>query len=282
LVRCLAVALSAVLTLAAGCGGNETTDRVAGLTADEILSQSTAAAADLTAFRLAADATIAADVAPGTLPKLVEQALSDPVAISGQGPVNGDDASFDLDAEIPGLPRLQANLTKVGGELFVGVLLTDYKVDLPEEQVASVVPGRLPAGLMAWATEPREAGRETVDGVETVHLAAQIDPARAFADLAPLLQAIQGAPLPAATQKQLAGALATRTMDLWIGIDDLLPRRIHTKLDYAGGVAAVRALRSANLDLDLRLSKLGEEVPITAPATTEVLDLARLQALAGG
>ena len=128
-LRVVAVAaLSAVIALGSGCGGgDDTTDRVAGLTPAEILRQSAAAADGLTAFRVAVDATLAADVAPGTLPKLAEQALEEPVTISGAGPVNGDDASFDLDATIAGLPPLQANVTKVAGTLFVGVLLTDYR-----------------------------------------------------------------------------------------------------------------------------------------------------------
>lgn len=275
------IALGAFVALVSGCGGgNETTDRVAGLSPDEILRQSAAAAAGLTAFRVAVDGRLAAEVAPGSLPKLAEQALSDPVTISGQGPVNGDAASFDMDATISGLPPLQVNLTKVAGELFVGVLVTDYKVDLPKAQVASVVPGRLASGLLAWATAPREIGREIVDTVATVHLAATIDTTRALADLAPLIRSIQGSPLPARAQKQLAAALATKTVDLWIGIDDLLPRRIQAKLDYRGGVSAIEALKSATLDLNVNLSKLGEAVPITAPTTTEVLDLARLQVLA--
>lgn len=282
-VRVLVIALGALMALASGCGGGDmTTDRVAGLSPGEILRQSAAAAAGLTAFRVAVDGRLAAEVVPGSLPKLAEQALIDPVTFSGQGPVNGDGASFDLDATISGLPPLPINLTKVADELFIGVLATDYKVDLPKAQVASVVPGRLASGLLAWATAPREVGRETVNDVATVHLAATIDTTRALADLAPLIRSIQGSSLTAAAQKQLAAALATKTVDLWIGIDDLLPRRILAKLDYTGGVSAIRALKSANLNLDVNLRQLGEAVPITAPATTEVLDLARLQALANG
>jgi hypothetical protein len=239
------------------------------------------AAAELTAFHVAVDATVAADVAPGTLPKLLAQALSDPVTITGEGPVNGDAASFDFDANIPGLPALQGNVTKVGGQLFAGVLGTDYRVNLPRAQVAAVVPGRLAAGLLAWATAPTDAGRETIDGAKTVHLAATVDTARALADIAPALQAIQGTTLSAASRRQLESALTTRTLDLWIGVDDLLPRRAVAKLGYAGGVTALSALHKLTLDLSVILTKRGEAVAITAPSTTNVLDLARLRALAG-
>lgn len=282
-LRVLAVAaLGALMALGSGCGGGgDTADRVAGLTPDEILRQSAEAAKGLTAFQVAVDATLAADVAPGTLPKLAEQALEEPVTISGEGPVNGNDASFDLDATIAGLPPLQANVTKVAGRLFVGVLLTDYKVDVDQTQIAAIVPARFPRGMLAWATSPKEVGREKVGDASTVHLTATIDTARALTDLAPVIQRLQGARLSPATRKQLGAAVTTKTIDLWIGVDDLLPRRLRARLDYAGGVQAVRALKTATLDINVNLSKIGDAVPIPAPTTTEVLDLERLQALAG-
>jgi hypothetical protein len=274
------VALGGCLALVVGCGGGTTEDRVNGLTPSEILRQSTAAAAGMTTFHVAVDMTVAADVAPGTLPKLVAQALSDPITITGEGPVQGDAASFDFDATIPGLPPLQGNVTKVGGQLFAGVLGTDYRVDLPRAQVAAVVPGQLAVGLMSWATAPTEVGRETIDGADTVHLAARVDTARALADIAPVLHAIQGTTLSAGARRQLASALTTKTVDLWIGIDDLLPRRAVAKLSYAGGVTALNALHKLRLDLAVRFARLGETVAITAPSTTNVLDVARLRALA--
>jgi hypothetical protein len=234
----------------------------------------------LSAFRLNADVTVSAQITPGAAPALLGQALAEPVTITGEGPVNGDALSFDFDAAVQGLPPLQGNLTKVGDELFVGVLGTDYRVDLPRKSVASVVPGRLATGLLSWATTPKETGRETVDGVATAHLTATVDTAQVLDDIVPLLQTFQRSPLPPAARRQLAAALATKTFDLWIGADDLLPRRISVKLDYTGGVKAVPALRSASLSLDVRLSALGDAVTITAPQTTKVLDLARLSALA--
>ncbi len=281
LLRASLVAFGVCLTLVAGCGGGTTNDRVTGLTPDEILRQSSAAAATLTAFHVAVEATVQADVASGALPKLFVQALADPATITGEGPVDAGAASFDFDAKIKGLPSLQGNVTKVAGELFAGVLGTDYRVDLPQAQVAAVTPGRLPVGLLSWATAPTEVGRETIDGTITVHLAATIDTGRALRAITAAVQTFGGPTLPDATRQQLESALTTKTLDLWIAVNDLLPRRAIVKLDYAGGVTALRALRSGSLQLDVRLSKLGEAVTITTPSTTNVLDLARLRALAG-
>ncbi len=279
-------ALAVALLAAAGCGGGGSTDRVSGLTADEILRQSTVAADGLTAFTLTGNATVQAKVAGGALPALVTQALAGSVKVQGTGPINGDSVSFDFDATLSGLPTIQGNLTKVGGDLYLGVLGMDYKVALPKEQVAAVVPADLVAGLLGWATEPAEAGRETVDGTKTVHLTAKIDLKQALDAISGAVAALGGGEVSPATlrrsQTQIQAAVTGQALDLWIGIDDLIPRRITAKLRFAGTIDALPALRSGSLDLDTRFSKIGEAATITAPATTQVLDLARLRSLAGG
>ena len=270
----------------AGCGGGGSTDRVSGLTPDEILRQSHAAADSLSAFTLTLDATAQARVTAGALPKLVEQALRDSVRLTGAGPINAGSASFDFNAQLSGLPALQGNVTKVGGTLYVGVLGTDYKVALPATQVGRVVPADLAGGLLAWARAPQEVGRETIDGTKTVHLTATVDVERALGAIAGAVAAIGGGDVPAATRRrsatQLRAAIKERKLDLWIGIDDLVPRRVKARLRLDGKVDALPQVSSGSLDLDARLSKIGEAVDIGAPTTTEVLDLARLRSLAGG
>jgi hypothetical protein len=280
------IALAGGLLATAGCGGGGSTDRVSGLTPDEILRQSSAAADGLTAFTLTAEAAVQADVAAGSLPKLVAQALTGSIGLQGTGPVNGGSASFDFDARLTGLPAIQGNITKVDGALYVGVLGTDYKVALPAEQVESVVPAELPGGLLAWATAPAEVGRETIDGTRTVHLTAAVDVERALGAISGAVSAIGGSDVPAATLRrsatQLRAALTEQKLDLWIGIDDLIPRRVTARLRFDGKVDALPQVRSGSLDLDARLSKVGEATDISAPATTAVLDLGRLRSLAGG
>lgn len=279
------VALAVALLAGAGCGGGST-DRTSGLTADEILRRSTAAADGLAAFTLAGDATVQARVAGGGLPALLTQALAESVKVRGTGPVNGDSASFDFDATLPGLPTIQGNLTKVGGDLYAGVLGTDYKVALRKDRVAAVVPADLVGGLLGWATDPAEAGRETVDGTATVHLTAKVNLERALDAISGAVAGLGGGEVPPATlrrsQAQLQAAVTEQALDLWIATDDLIPRRITAKLRFTGKIDALPPLRSGSLDLDARFSKIGESATITAPATTRVLDLARLRSLAGG
>lgn len=277
------IALASVLVVSfAGCGDDGPADRTAGLTPEELIRQSRAAAEAVVAFRLGGEATVTADIAPGTLPKLAADAFDGPVAIDGEGPVNGDDVSFDFDTAVQGLPPLQANLTKVGGQLFAGVLGTDYRIPLPRALVAAIVPARLPSTLLSWVAAPTEVGREDVDGVPTVHVRATIDTDQALDDLAPVLASVAGGELTARDRTLLAEALTTRTIDLWIGSADLIPRRISVDLDYRGGVRRLAAIRTVRLTFTVGFAKIGEPVAITAPETTNVLDLDRLRSLAGG
>lgn len=273
---------AAALTLIAGCGGSSKTDLTTGLDATQILRKSEVAAKALTAFRLVGGATVQAKLAPGapggaTLARLI----ADPVKVDGEGPVNGRSISYDFDATLSGLPAIQANITKVGGGLYLTLLGTDYRVDLPPAQVAAVNPSQIPAGLLSWAVAPKEVGREDVDGEPTVHLSALLDAKRVFADIGPLLGSQVTAAELKASESQLAAALKTRTLDLWIGTSDLIPRRVAAKLRMAGRVDAISQLRSAALDLDVRFTDIGKAVDITAPATTEKLDLNSLTQLAG-
>jgi hypothetical protein len=286
LVATAAALAAAALTLVAGCGGSSKADVTAGLDATQILRKSEAAAKGLTAFRLVGGATVQAKLAPGAPGgATVAQVLAEPVKVDGEGPVNGRSISYDFDATLSGLPAIQANVTKVGGGLYLTLLGTDYRVDVPPAEVAALNPSQLPAGLLSWAVAPREVGRENVDGEPTVHLTALLDAKRVFADLGPLLGSLQGAQVTAAQLKasepQLAAALKTRTLDMWIGTSDLIPRRITAKLRMAGHVDAISQLRSAALDLDVRFTDIGKAVTITAPTTTQKLDLNGLKQLAG-
>lgn len=257
---------------------------MSGLTPDQVLEQSASASKSLTAYRVRAVATGQAQLAEGSASGLIAQILRAPVKIAGEGPVDDDAASFDFDATLSGLPAIQANVTKVGGGLFAGLLGTDYKVDLPAASVAAVRPAELASGLLGWATKPSDAGREAVDGTDTVHLTASVDVGEVLDAASAALGAIQNAPISRAgleqSRPQLEAALTERVVDLWIGTADLLPRRIKVRLRFSGRVDAISALRSASVDLDMRFSDFGKSVSITAPSTTEVLDLARLRSLA--
>jgi hypothetical protein len=269
------VALALAAGLLAGCGGDDGgEDRAQGLTAAQLLDQSSQAAQEAGPFRIALEVNGQVDVADaGAVP--AGDLLRGPIDISGEGPVDPPDkASIDASIELSGLP-LQINITRVGDEVFVGALGQDFRVNLPPEQVALLDFGSLYPTLVDWIAMPVEDGREEIDGTETVKVTGEIDPARALADLAPVLG---GEAPPAARARD---AVREGTVEAWIGTEDLLPRRVHLVLD-ADATRFVEGVRRVNIDLRADMSAWGEPVDIAAPANPRELDPNQLGGLFGG
>ncbi|MGD9573798.1 MAG: hypothetical protein AB7V62_18120 [Thermoleophilia bacterium] len=270
------VALIAALALAAGCGGGDDggEDLTGGLTPQELLDRSAEEAAGVETFRIAFEAAGSADLDdPGAIPG--GELIAGDLDISGEGPVqNPDRASIDLTIGLAG-PSLQGNLTRVGDEVFLGVLGQDFRVDLPPEQVALLDFSQLYPTLAGWATDPQETAREEIDGVSTVKITAGIDPEAALGDLAPLLGTGE------ITPAQAAAAVRQGSLEMWIGTGDLLPRRVHLVLQ-ADGTGLDAGVGAVDIDLTADLSAYGEPVDIQAPQDAQELDLEQLGGLTGG
>lgn len=270
-----ALVLAAVLLVAAcggGDGGGE--DLTAELTPAEILTQSSEKAEALESFRIAFEAAGRVDITDGdAVPGAA--LLGGPLDISGEGAVQPPDrASVDVRVGLSG-PALQGNVTRVGDEVFVGVLGQDFSVALPPEQVALLDFGALYPTLVRWTTDPTEAGREEIDGTDTVKITGAIDPQAALADLAPLLRS--GDVTPA----QARAALGEGTVEAWVGVSDLLPRRVHLVLE-ADGTRLDAGVGAVDIDLTANLSAFDEPVDIQAPRDAQPLDLDQLGGLTGG
>ncbi|HEX2503851.1 MAG TPA: hypothetical protein VHK00_07905 [Miltoncostaeaceae bacterium] len=270
------IALALAAGLAAGCGGGDGDgeDRAQGLPPAELLAQSADAAEAAGPFRIALEVTGQADLTdPAAVPG--GNLLNGPLDISGEGPVDPPDrASIDASAEVSGLP-LQINITRIGDEVFVGALGQDFRVDLPPEQVALLDLGALYPTLVDWTTSPADEGREEIDGTETVKVAGELDAQRALEGLAPLI----GGDPPTAAEAR--AALREGRVEFWVGVEDLLPRRVHLVLDVdaarvAEGVGAV------SIDLTANLSAWGEPVDIAPPPNPRELDTDQLGGLFGG
>ena len=271
----IGLALAISLGLAAGCGGGGGggEDLAQGLTPAQLLQRSADAFAQVESFRIGLEAT--GDISltdPASGPAAL---LNGPLELSGEGPVEPPDkASIDTSLQVGGIP-LQVNLTRVGDEVFLGALGQDFKIALPPEQVALLDFGALYPTVVDWTTDPAEAGREDIEGTETVKVTGTVDAQKALTDLGPVLG------LDEVDAAGARAALRTGTVEAWIGTEDLLPRRIHLVLS-ADGSGISTTVGPVDIDLTANLSAFGDPVDITAPENARDLDLNELGSLVGG
>lgn len=275
--RTIGLALVALLiAVAAACGGGDGggEDLSAGLTPQELLDRSAEEAAGVESFRIALEAAGSVDLDDaGAVPG--GELLAGDLDISGEGPVQPPDrASLDLQVGLAG-PTLQGNVTRVGDEVFVGVLGQDFRVDLPPEQVALLDLSALYPTLVGWAVDPVETARVEVDGTATVQLTSDLDPQKALTDLGPLLQ------IDGVTAEQAQAAVSEGSLVTWIGTEDLLPRRVRLVL-RGDGSGLDGGLGAIAIDLTADLSAYGEPVDIQAPQDPQELDLDQLGSFTGG
>lgn len=270
----LVLATALALTACGGGGGGE--DISADLTPQQLLERSAAEAGKLDTFQIAIDAKGQVQLAPSAGGALAG-VVNGPLALTGEGPVQPPDkASIDAKLELAAFAP-QVNLTRVGDEVFVGVLGQDFRLALPPEQVALFDFGALYPTLTGWVKDPAEAGREDLDGTPVVKVTGDIDATKALTDLRPLLT--PGASI-AINEKEAAAALKGSTIEAWIGTEDLRPRRVRLVLKADG----LTGLPVSSLDLDLTadISGFDEPVDITAPKNARPLDLNDLGSLTGG
>jgi hypothetical protein len=186
-------------------------------------------------------------------------------AVSGafEGGAVKDIPKFDVDARITtaGGERIVGGFVSLGDKAFFTRGDAGWRVpgeiwDPLAQAVAGSGTGAqqqpLPLDLRpeTWVRDVKSAGTETVAGVETTHVSAQVDTAAIVRDLAGLA----GGQLPnaGAVKRQVKGA----ELDVWVGTDDNIVRRVSAQATLAGG----------RIDFDLRLSDVNEPQQIEAPA----------------
>lgn len=273
----LAGALLVAAGAAAGCGGGGSGEDLSmGLTPPRILERAAEEAAGLDTYTVAFAGT--ADIrvtAEGGLANLV----NGPTMVEGEGRADAPDlAAVDATIDFSGLP-VQASATKVGGELYIGALGQDYRLDVPAATVEGFRPQALVPTLAGWVAAPREVGRADVDGDPTVQIAGAIDPEAVLADLGPLLGTAGGAaPDPAAVRE----ALADGEVNVWVGTEDLRPRRVRVRLDIPDASAIASGVEALSADLTGTFSGFDEPVDIGPPANARTLSPDELGSLTGG
>jgi hypothetical protein len=180
-----------------------------------------------------------------------------------QGAAN-DVPQFELDAKVSRAgERVEGGFVSLGEEAYFKQGDTGWRV--PEELWSSVVEAAangavaqpqsipLPIDPQSWVRSVESEGTETIDGVETTHVSATLDPERVVSDtLAALRAGGQQVPGAGAIAKAVKGA----ELDAWVGTDDRVVRRLGVDVAFAG---------AGELSLDLELSGVNQPQDIEAP-----------------
>ena len=112
----------------------------------------------------------------------------------------------------------------------------------------------LPLHPDTWVRDVKSEGTDQVAGVETDHVSAQVDPKAVAKDLLQAAKA-NGAEVP--NSRGLARSVKSAELDVWVGSDDHILRRLSGAVVFRG---------SGRLELDVRLSGVNKPQAIEAPA----------------
>jgi hypothetical protein len=175
-----------------------------------------------------------------------------------------DIPEFDVHGKLaaPGA-TLRGGFISLGEEAYFARGNTGWKV--PDEVWGPLVdavaqgsgarqPLALPFDPQTWVEDVQGKGTETIDGVETAHVAASIDAKRAMRDIAAVAR--RGGAEPSAVT-QAGSAVKRANLNAWVGSDDDVVRRLSADLVFAGGGKVV---------FELELSDVNKPQDIAAPA----------------
>jgi hypothetical protein len=181
-----------------------------------------------------------------------------------QGAAN-DVPEFEVSAKVsaPG-QHVEGGFVSLGDEAYFTQGKAGWRV--PDEVWNPVVeaatksadpqPQSLPLSVdpQRWVRSVDSEGTETVDGVETTHVSATLDPERVVQDMLDAVRATgQQVPDAGAVAKAVKGG----EFEAWIGTDDGVVRRLNVDLAFAA---------AGELSLDLELSGVNQPQDIEAPA----------------
>jgi hypothetical protein len=123
---------------------------------------------------------------------------------------------------------------------------------------------QLPFDPSTWVKDVKSEGSETIDGVETEHVSAELNAAAAVRDIVKAAEAqagqSQGATLPPGALAQVEKSLKRADFDVYVGKQDSILRRM-----TAGVVLAVPGSGQANVDFEVNVSDVNEPQVIEAP-----------------
>lgn len=241
--------------------------------------------------------------------------LGDPLRLQLTGPYrsSGDQRipAFDWDVSFAGGGQtITGGLLSTSDNVFVNFQGTDYEIgadairafnaDLARS--AREGEGRTLAQFgidpASWLNEAEDKGDETVAGVETTHVKAKVDVAKMLDDLNTLIDragtAVPGsAPPPKLTEEQqedVEEVVGEPTLDVYVGTDDKVVRRLSATLDLDVPEASresVGGIEGGAISFSIEFADVGGPVEIAAPRSARPIEeltsqLGGLPSLGGG
>jgi hypothetical protein len=185
----------------------------------------------------------------------------------------GDVPEFELDVRLA--TERAGGFVSLGDEAFFTKGNVGWRVPDPAwsplvQAVESRAAGQpqnvaLPFDPQTWIRDVRSEGTETLDGVETTHIAASVDARRVFEDLVPLARQ-GGTEVPSA--RDVARTVKSADFEVWVGTDDRVIRRLSAEVAFAPPPELRGPGDSARsrLAFDLRLTGVNQTQDIEAPA----------------
>lgn len=294
--------LAVVLVLGtAACGMGAASAGPNGETAEELLAQVFVSSYDLTAATATYDLSMQLDVDLGDVPveaRQIAQSLMSGMTASGTFAYSDEPraAEYTVNLDFMG-QKMAAGLAILGDSAWVNYggqwytapdeLVQAAGADAAQtEEAAQIQQLFLSLGMdpMTWLKDAKITGDEIIDGTAVIHLAVSPDVGKMFSDLIRLIQDPRftallspgealGAQQSLPTTEELAEAQAMMedyfkdvTVELWVGREDYIPRRVTVagRVDVSAEAAA-EGLKGVDLTATLSLGNINQVPFIQGP-----------------
>jgi hypothetical protein len=230
--------------------------------------------------------------------------LSQPISLKVAGPFQsngkGKLPSFNWQVSVSGGGQaFSGGLISTGQNAFVNFQGTNYEVGAAKvaqlnQQLGQKAGSRSLKDFgidpQAWVKDPTEQGSESVNGVDTTHVHANVDIGRMFTDFNKTIQkagamGTTAAPqqLSPATIQKIQDVVKNPKFDIFVGKGDNKIRRLSVAVDFqipADQRSKFQGAEGGTLNFSIDFAKVGEPKTITAPANAR--PLSELQQQLGG
>ena len=305
----LVLGLALTLLAVGGCGGDKSssggspgaTAVAAGVSADQVVSDSEAKMAQVKSASFTADMGLEVQGDPNKMTDPTQKAmLSQGVSLHAEGKSATDPMASDMKLSV-GLAgqALEFGMMAQGDKAWVEYQGTWYAVDqenskslsdqaktgaAPTEQLKSL--GLDPS---AWGTSYEMVGAEDMAGTQVYHVRATADPAKLAADLTKAMndpslldklgdpstakQLEQGLAQNKAQVEELKKSLKNVTVDYWIGVDDMLMRKAQFSAELATkGQQGMEGVDGMTMKMSMTMADFDQPVTVTPPAKAQPFD----------